>query len=151
MEANKKSQEIARELVHVIDEEHRAERSKLDERIKFLEEELEKISVELDATKTKIQGLVAQRDENFELVELMKAKEKKLNKLLVERETIVTNLKMLLQTRDGEISSLEANNNHIIKEKEEMHDHFIKEKEEIPVTQYVLNSMFNECEYFYID
>jgi Skp family chaperone for outer membrane proteins len=150
MEANKQAQEIAMELVHNIDEDHRAEWSKLDGMIKHRDEKLQEISVELDAKNAEIQSLVAQRDKNFGLLELMKAKENELNTLLAERETILTNLKVSLQTRDDEILSLKAINDRIIKEKDDMHHRFIKEKEEMPVTKNILNSMLNEREHFYI-
>lgn len=139
MEANKQAQEIAMELVHNIDEDHRAEWSKLDGMIKHRDEKLQEISVELDAKNAEIQSLVAQRDKNFGLLELMKAKENELNTLLAERETILTNLKVSLQTRDDEILSLKAINDRIIKEKDDIHHRFIKEKEEMPVTKKIEN------------
>jgi septal ring factor EnvC (AmiA/AmiB activator) len=112
----------------------------LDGTIKHLEEQLRAISVELEAKKADNLGLVAQRDKDRDLVELMKANEDKLNELLAKEKMTVTNLKKSLQTRDDEISSLKANN-----------DRFIEEREDMPITKRVFSSMMNECEYFYIE
>lgn len=140
MEAGNKAQEIAIRLVEKTDEGHSAKRSELDGTIKHLEEQLRAISVELEAKKADNLGLVAQRDKDRDLVELMKANEDKLNELLAKEKMTVTNLKKSLQTRDDEISSLKANN-----------DRFIEEREDMPITKRVFSSMMNECEYFYIE
>ena len=133
MEAGNKAQEIAIRLVEKTDEGHSAKRSELDGIIKHLEEQLRAISAELEAKKADNLGLVAQRDKDRDLVKLMKANEDK------SSET-VTNLKKSLQTRDDEISSLKAN-----------YDRFIEEREDMPITKRVFSSMMNECEYFYIE